>query len=116
AMAGVALIAIGVLGPRLRINIGLRWEPEGADISLNLGVDARPDRLPAGDTNVTLAEGAAPEETPAIESNAETVEFSAEAVREALAKADNEQPDVRHLLPVAEPSSVASLPASGRDI
>lgn len=82
-LAGLALIVVGILGPRLRINAALRWEPEGVELSLNLGVDGHPDRKP-----LTATATAAPPDPEVIEASAETVEFPAEAVRAALAAAE----------------------------
>jgi hypothetical protein len=105
---GAVLIAIGLLGPRLRIILGMRWQPEGLAINFNLGVDARTDR-PLGETTGAGVEGGSAESLPAsgnqpgppsvaeeievLEGVAETMEFSAAEVERQLAKSKAAEQD-----------------------
>lgn len=105
---GVVLIAIGLLGSRLRIVLGMRWQPEGLAVDFNLGVDARTDR-PLGEAIGAGIEGGTAQSPPAgdsrpapsvaeeievLEGVAETMEFSAAEVERKLAeaKADGQGP------------------------
>ncbi len=96
---GAALTAIGLLGSRLRVALGMKWQAEGLNIDFNLGVDARADRS-AGDAPgagagsglilpASATESAPPsvaEEIEVLEGVAETMEFSAAEVERKLAE------------------------------
>ncbi len=97
---GAALIAIGLLGSRLRIVLGMKWQPEGLNVNFDLGVDARAERPPAAAPGAgsrpglilpasAAAESAPPsvaEEIEVLEGVAETIEFSSAEVERKLAE------------------------------
>lgn len=98
---GVVLFVFGILGPRLRMRFGLRLEDEGLDISMQLGVAARPEFVagpkhdalppPVAPAPADRIEAPAPEAVPEVlESTAETISFDAELIRAAALKADRE--------------------------
>lgn len=39
-VAGATLVAVGLLGPRLTLDIGLKWTPDGLSVRFDLDVDA----------------------------------------------------------------------------
>lgn len=110
--AGAVLMAIGLLGSRLRIVLGMKWQPEGLAINFDLGVDARTGSAPEDTTGEGVASGSAQslaasdnqpgapsvsEEIEVLEGVAETMEFSAVEVERKLAESK-----------AAEPGSAAS--------
>ncbi|MGE4121635.1 MAG: hypothetical protein AB7F97_09095 [Solirubrobacterales bacterium] len=91
---GSALVTVGLLGPRLRVALGMRWHQDGLNINFDLGVDARSSTrgeeraigsgaqtgsaliLPAG---IERPAPSVAEELEVIEGSAETMEFSSVA-------------------------------------
>ncbi len=96
---GVILFVLGILGPRLRMRFGLRLEEEGLDVSMQLGIAARPAYEsdpkppalppPAEPHPVDRDDKAPVEGAPEVlESTAETIAFDAEPIRAAAIKAE----------------------------
>ena len=90
-IAGIALIGLGLIGPRLSGSMALRWGEDGAHFQLTStvappGQQRKAPALPAATASEPAADPRAPAD-PAlippteIEGQAETIEFSVESLR-----------------------------------
>lgn len=89
-IAGLAMIGLGLLGPRLSGSLALRWGDDGAFLQVSTAIAPPGRRLPTPDLDPQPTIGAA-EPPPAlippgeIEGEAETIDYSVEALKTALA-------------------------------